>query len=64
MLFLEKGKKLLIVDNGDDKISSKLYLKGFLERVKETDIDIVGPLKGNGIEKSIELYKKCVKKKI
>ena len=32
---LRKREKLLIVDNGDDKISSKLYLKGFLERVKE-----------------------------
>ncbi|WP_339009105.1 LacI family DNA-binding transcriptional regulator [Fusobacterium varium] len=62
---LRKGEKLLIVDNGDDKISSKLYLKGFLERVRETDIDIVGPLKGNGIEKSIEILQEiCLKEEI
>ena len=62
---LRKGEKLLIIDNGDDKISSKLYLKGFLERVRETDIDIIGPLKGNGIEKSIELLEEiCIKEEI
>ncbi len=59
---LRKGEKLLIVDNGDDKISSKLYLTGFLERIKETEIDIVGPLNGNGIEKSIELLQKICEK--
>lgn len=64
-VLLRKGEKLLIVDNGDDKISSKLYLAGFLERVKETEIDIVGPLKGNGIEKSIKLLQEvCEKEEI
>ena len=54
---LRKNEKLLIVDNGDDKVSSKLYLKGFLDRINNTEIEILGPLEGNGIEKSVELIK-------
>ncbi|WP_410208693.1 substrate-binding domain-containing protein [Fusobacterium sp.] len=52
---LRSGEKLLVIDNGDDKVSSKLYLQGFLDRIKETDIEIVGPVEGHGIETSIEL---------
>ena len=52
---LRAGEKLLVIDNGDDKVSSKLYLQGFLERIRETDIHIVGPVEGHGIESSIKL---------
>lgn len=52
---LRKNEKLLVIDNGDDKVSSKLYLKGFLERIADTDIVVIGPLAGNGISESIKL---------
>lgn len=51
---LREAEKLLIVDNGDDKVSSKLYLDGFTKRVKEENIEIEGPIKCDGIDSSIE----------
>lgn len=52
---LRSGEKLLVIDNGDDKVSSKDYLNGFLKRINETNIKVIGPINGNGIESSIEL---------
>ncbi|MDO4589015.1 MAG: LacI family DNA-binding transcriptional regulator [Fusobacterium sp.] len=52
---LRDNEKLLVLNNGDDRISSKNYLEGFVERVSQTDIKLQGPLIGNGIDKSIEL---------
>ena len=52
---LRDDEKLLVIDNGDDKVSSKLYLQGFIERVKDTNLNIVGPILGNGIENSIKI---------
>lgn len=51
---LRKGEKVLILDNGDDKISSKKYLEGFLEIVNNENIDIIGPLKCGSVEESIK----------
>ncbi|WP_300716165.1 LacI family DNA-binding transcriptional regulator [uncultured Brachyspira sp.] len=59
---LRKDEKLLIIDNGDDKISSGMYLKGFLQRIKNTDIDIVGPIYCGSIEYSINTIKEICSK--
>lgn len=37
---LRPKEKILVVDNGDDNISSELYLMGFLETIKKCDFDI------------------------
>lgn len=58
---LREKEKLLIIDNGDDKVSSKSYLDGFIKRLKETDIEIEGPIKCNGIDSSIEYLTKKLK---
>ena len=55
---LRENEKLLIINNGDDKISSEKYLQGFLEKAKEGNAEIIGPLNGGGIENSISLLKK------
>lgn len=53
---LRDSEKLIILDNGDDKLSSKPYLDGFLERIKkESRLNILGPYKCNGIEESLKL---------
>lgn len=54
---LRKGEKLLILDNGDDKISSKEYIEGFIEKAKSGNAYILGPIKGGGIDNSVELIK-------
>lgn len=59
---LRDGEKVLIIDNGDDKVSSKLYLDGFMNRVSRTSVTIEGPIDGGGIEKSVELLKERLKK--
>lgn len=41
---LEKYDKLLIIDGGDDNLSSKLYLDGFYERIEELNRNIEGPI--------------------
>lgn len=51
---LRDNEKLLVIDNGDDKVSSKYYLQGFLEKVGGKDIEL-HLKKGEGIEKSKEL---------
>lgn len=55
---LRKGEKLLIIDNGDDKISSKEYIEGFIKTAQTGEAEILGPLDGKGIENSVELIKK------
>lgn len=59
---LRKGEKLLIIDNGDDKISSKKYIDGFVEKVKSGNAEILGPINGGGIENSVELIKNLSEK--
>lgn len=54
---LRENEKILVIDNGDDKVSSKLYLEGFLERIKSENFLIEGPIKCGGIDKSIEYLK-------
>lgn len=62
---LREKENLLVIDNGDDRISSKMYLAGFVGRIKETSINLVGPIEGNGIEKSIEIINDiCNKQRI
>lgn len=51
---LKKDDKILIIDNGDDKISSKLYLDGFIEQIKNKEKNILGIFKKNGIKDSID----------
>lgn len=55
---LRSDEKILIVDNGNDKISSKNYLDGFLSKIKETNLTIIGPIQGGGIENTVLLLKK------
>lgn len=62
---LRDKEKLLIIDNGDDNISSGMYLEGFLQRIKDTNIDIIGPIYCGNIEDSIHTIKKiCYKEDI
>lgn len=55
---LRKGEKLLIIDNGDDKISSKEYIEGFIKTAQTGEAEILGPFNGGGIESSVALIKK------
>ena len=41
---VDKNKKILVIDAGDDLISSKIYLKGALDKLKELDRKIEGPI--------------------
>ena len=59
---LRRGEKLLIIDNGDDKISSQKYIDGFIEKAKAGSADILGPVNGGGIENSVELIKNLAEK--
>ena len=59
---LRDNEKLLIIDNGDDNISSGMYLEGFLQRIKDTKIDIIGPIYCGNIEDSIHTIKKICSK--
>lgn len=59
---LRNNEKLLIIDNGDDKISSGMYLEGFLKRIKNTQIDIIGPIYCGNIEDSIHTIKEVCSK--
>lgn len=54
---LRTGEKLLIINNGDDRISSKEYIEGFIETARSGNAEIIGPINGNGIENSVELVK-------
>ena len=55
---LREKEKILIIDNGDDKVSSKAYLDGFVSKIKGTDLDLIGPIKGNSVESTIEIVQK------
>lgn len=55
---LRDKEKILIIDNGDDKVSSKAYLDGFVSKIKGSDLDIIGPIKGNSVESTIEIVQK------
>lgn len=50
---LRKNEKILVIDNGDDNISSKKYLDGFLDESKVRNLKILGPFRKNGIDDSI-----------
>ncbi|MGY0394824.1 substrate-binding domain-containing protein [Fusobacterium sp. SYSU M8A802] len=58
---LRRDEKILIIDNGDDKVSSKLYLDGFLKRITEENFQIEGPINLSGIEESIEYLEEKLK---
>lgn len=58
---LRDKEKILIIDNGDDKVSSKAYLDGFVSKIKGSDLDIIGPIKGNSVESTIEIVQKYCK---
>nr|WP_281172924.1 LacI family DNA-binding transcriptional regulator [Fusobacterium perfoetens] len=58
---LRDDEKILIIDNGNDKISSKDYLEGFLSKIKETKLTILGPIKGEGIDNTVSILKKYAK---
>lgn len=59
---LNAHDKVLVIDNGDDNISSKFYLNGFLARANEDKINIFGPIRKNGVEDSL-LYLETIFKK-
>lgn len=60
---LRKGESLIILDNGDDKLSTRDYLEGFCERISEEELDILGPYSCQGIQESVELLKKLSQEK-
>ena len=55
---LRDEEKLLVIDNGDDKVSSKAYLEGFISKIKDTQIKVIGPIKGKNTETTVEIIKK------
>ena len=59
---LNINDKVLVIDNGDDNISSKYYLNGFLNRASEDKINIIGPIRRNGVEDSLIYLKKIFNK--
>ena len=59
---LNVNDKVLVIDNGDDNISSKFYLNGFLDRANEDKINIIGPVRKNGVEDSLMYLKNIFKK--
>ena len=59
---LNINDKVLVIDNGDDNISSKYYLNGFLDRASEDKINIIGPTRRNGVEDSLIYLKKIFNK--
>ena len=59
---LNTDDKVLVIDNGDDNISSKYYLNGFLDRASEDKINILGPIRRNGVEDSLIYLEGILKK--
>ena len=59
---LNSDDKVLVIDNGDDNISSKYYLNGFLDRASEDKINILGPIRRNGVEDSLIYLEGILKK--
>lgn len=52
---LQKNEKVLVLDTIDDRISSKLYMQGFIKRINEEDTNImIGPIYSNNIMDNIE----------
>ncbi|WP_243128265.1 LacI family DNA-binding transcriptional regulator [Clostridium niameyense] len=52
---LQQDEKILVLDTVDDRISSKLYMDGFLSRVKEENTNfIVGPIYSENLMKDIK----------
>ena len=60
---LNSDDKVLVIDNGDDNISSKYYLNGFLDRANKDKINIIGPIKKNGVEDSLIYLEDTFKEK-
>lgn len=61
---LREKDTLVILDNGDDKLSTKDYLEGFLERIRRNKkIQILGPYSCDGVKDSIELLNKLEEKR-
>lgn len=58
---LRENEEILIIDNGDDKVSSKLYLDGFMKRIKEENFIIKGPINCMGIENSLKYLQEELK---
>ena len=62
---LRDNEKVLVIDNGDDKISSGMYLEGFLKKIMEYNLEIVGPIFCGNIEDSVHTIKEiCCKEDI
>lgn len=59
---LNNNDKVLVIDNGDDNISSKYYLNGFLSRALDDKMNMIGPIKKNGVEDSLQYLKSILKK--
>ena len=60
---LNSDDKVLVIDNGDDNISSKYYLNGFLDRANKDKTNIIGPIKKNGVEDSLIYLEDTFKEK-
>ena len=54
---LNSNDKVLVIDNGDDN-----YLNGFLNRANDDKMNIVGPVKKNGVRESLQYLKTILKK--
>lgn len=60
---LRKGETLVVLDNGDDHLSTNPYLEGFLERIsKNKEIRLLGPYSCQGVEESVALLQDLEKK--
>lgn len=60
---MRENENLIILDNGDDKLSTKDYLDGFYTRIQEEKINILGPYSCNGVEDSVKMLKKILAQK-
>lgn len=59
---LKDDEKVLIIDNGDDRISSKLYLDGFVDKCKEIKTKILGIFVRCGIDDSVDFLNNMLDK--
>lgn len=59
---LREDEKILVIDNGDDHISSGKYLEGFLSKIDKENFQIVGPFRRNGVEDSVEFLNDILEK--
>ncbi|MBC2855559.1 LacI family DNA-binding transcriptional regulator [Cetobacterium sp. 2A] len=51
---LGENEKLLVIDGGDDNLSSKLYLDGFFTRVNTKNKNIIGPIYIENLSDNLE----------